>query len=586
MSSRRAKRLWFGAVVAGSVAFGAGVGWYKFARPVRTVAPEPTLAIDLSRWPAEFKNELEAAIAAVKQRPDNPESLSRLAVLYAANDFRSEAEELLTKLCVLQPANARWPYYLATLLTRRGRFEEAEMHFRATLRLAPDYSPAAFQLGQLLAGVGRDSEAKIYYEQRLEKAPSDSLATMGLVAIERRNGNDLTAIDRLKRLLALNPTAGEARLLLAEMLDSAGRNIEGAHHRRAMANGGVATPPEDPWMDELYHSSFDSFRLQTLGTLHLQANDPNKALPYLQRASTLAPLDPDAQTTYAQCLVTMGKLDEARAVLEAAITRLPKEPILPVRLGDLLLRRESEVHAQKVLAEGLGKNPNSPEIHDAIGRMYYRGRRYTEAIASFSEALRLSPVMTDTRLNLGRALGAAGRRQEARAAIAEAVEMRPAFTEGILLLARVDLEDGNFDNARVLGRRLLDLDPGSPSIQQLYEQIIQRSAAAAFDTGGAGAAERIYREGIAAAPAMGPLHGNLGAFLAKQNRMDEAIVPFERYTGLSPQDPRAWLFLGTALRAVGRQDAATTALDRGLQAAQAIGDTRRALLIEQMMQKQ
>jgi Flp pilus assembly protein TadD len=585
MISRRAKQVGLGVALAGGI---AGVSWVAWHKDFRSAPASPNVAVtqfDLSRWPPAFKAELEAAIAEVNKQPSSPEALARLAQLYAANDFTAEAEQKLTKLREAEPTNARWAYFLGTLLARRGELEGAERQFRETLRLAPDYSSAAFQLGQLLAGRGRDAEARSFYEQRLENVPSDTLATLGLVEIARRTGNHDIAIERLERHLKVNPAAGETRLLLAEMLESAGRTQEAEQHRRAMHNKGVATPPQDPWLDELYLFSFDTFRLQTLGMLHLQANDSKKAMPYLQRAATLSPLDPDAQTSLAQCLVATGQLDEARTVLEEAIQRMPQEPILTVRLGDLLLQQGHEAHASKVLLEGLKNHPSSPEINDALGRMSYRAGRYSDAILSFSEALRLSPVMTETRLNLGRALGAAGRRTEARAAIAQAVEMRPASVDGLLLLARVDLEDDNIESAQRLGARLLELDPGSRVVQQLYEQIIQRRVTAALQKGDTGAAERIHREAVESAPAIGPLHGNLGAFLAKQARMSEAVVPFERYTELSPQDPRAWLFLGTALRELGRTEAATKALTRGLEAARAMGDTQRVLLIEQVLQQ-
>lgn len=581
MSTRRQRSLLAAAALA-TLAAGGAVTWQWASRPSPAAAGVSPLP-DLSRWPAAFREELEATMREVKRGGDPQRALARLAALYFANDFTAEAEKALRTLRTLEPANPRWPYLLGVLLSRGSDSTQAEPLFRETLVLSPDYSVAHFQLGQLLATAGRLEEGRQFYAQRLSAEPHDVLATMGMVDIERRSGDQEAAIHRLEELLREKPAAAEARLLLAEVLDSVGRSEEAARHRLIVQSVGVATPAHDPWLDEIYQSCFDPFRLQILGQLRLNSHRVNEALPYLRRAAEFAPDDPEIQDLFAQALQAAGEDEQARAALEQAIEKVQDPTLLHLRLANLLVEQNQEVRAEASLRQAIVRNPTRAELHDALGRLLYQSRRFDEAIIVFQDALRLNPVLVDTHLSLGRALGAAGRRTEAREMIAKAVEMRPAGQEGLLLLGRLDLEDGRLESAAATAERLLEAGADSVAVRALFEQASQQRAARSAATGRLAEAEAIYRRSLEFAPHVGALHGNFGAFLAKQRRFVEALPLFQRYVELAPEDPRAWLFLGTALSETGNAAEAKAAFARGLEVARRIGDAQRVALFEQAL---
>ena len=520
----------------------------------------------------------------MRRGPEPVAALGRLATLYFANDLATEAERALRTLHTLEPTNARWPYLLATLLSRRTELAEAEHFYRATLKLAPNYSAAQFQLGQLLATTGRDDEASTFYEQRLASEPADVLATLGLVDIERRHGRSESAIRRLENLLKAKPAAAEARLLLAEILDSSGRTEEASKHRIAAQSSGVATPTQDPWLDQLYLQSFDPFRLQTLGVIRLNAESAETALPFLRRAAKLAPDDGAIQDSFAVALRKNGQDQEARKVLETAVIRT-NAMIVQLRLADLLTAQGDFAQAEALLRQGMAAHGDRAEFHDALGRLQSQASRFGEAVKSFAEALRLNPTMTETRLNYGRALLAAGRREEAKNAVAQALESRPAWPEALLFLGELALEASDMTEASSWAARALSADEKSSAARDLIARVALRRAADALVTDDQAEAEGIYREALERVPEQGALHGALGTLLGRQQRLSEAHAAFQRFAELSPADARAWFLLGTVLEQRGAREAAIEAFARGLTVARATGDTRRAPLIEQALER-
>ncbi len=539
---------------------------------------------DLSRWPAEFRREIETATAGVSRGPEPVAALARLATLYFANDLTAEAERAFRTLHALEPANARWPYLLATSLNRRTAGAEAEHFYRETLKLAPEYSVAQFQLGQLLATAGRDDEAWTLYEQRLVSEPADVLATLGMVDIERRRGRPELAIRRLEDLLKAKPAAAEARLLLAEILDSSGRTQEASAHRVAAQSSGAATPTHDPWLDELYLESFDPFRLQTLGVIRMNAASAEEALPFLRRAARFAPEDGAIQDSLAVALRKTGQHEEARSVLETAVTRT-NATIVYLRLADLLTDQGEFAQAEALLRKGMAAHGEQAEFHDALGRLQSKANRFEEAVEAFAEALRLNPTLTETRLNHGRALLAAGRRAEAKNAIAQAVEARPAWPEALLLLGELALEASDTAEAHAWATRALAADEKSPASRRFLARVALRRAADALGAGDAARAETIYREALEQVPEHGALHGALGALLGRQERLSEAHAAFQRFADLSPDDARAWFLLGTVLEQRGETEEAIEAFARGLSVARTTGDNQRAPLIEQALKR-
>ena len=581
---KRRRKFAVAAAIGGTVATAGALLFWRSIHKANPAIAGVVGTPDLSRWPQAFSTEVETLIKEVRRGDQPTSALARLATLYFANDLMAEAELALRRLRELEPANPRWSYLLGVLLSRRNEHAEAEKQLRATLNLAPDYSPAQFQLGQALAQAGRDQEALAFYEQRLAGHPDDVLANLGIVDIERRQGIQGSAIRRLEKLLEIRPAAAEARLLLAEMLDAGGNKEAASMHRVEAQRSGVATPMQDPWLDEVYLHSFDAFRLQTLGVMRLQAGAVDEALPYLRRAASLAPEDADVVESFAVALVKSGQADEALSTLEATWERT-RAAIVGSKLAELLAAKGETAKAETLLREATDRQPSEAEFHQALGRLLLSAGRAEEAKRSLSEALRLQPTLTDAQLNLGRALYLLGNYDDARRAITRALEMRPGWAEALLALAQLELQSRNWASAVDLAEQTLAVNAQTTGAIDVLGRAALGQATAELAAGRVEAAERIYRDGLLRAPDYGPLHGALAALFGKTGRLLEAQKSAQRYSSVSPKDARAWFLLGVIHEQLGEKEKAVEAYTRGLEVARETGDNQRTGPLEQALRR-
>lgn len=122
--------------------------------------------------------ELEEAIyhynQALQIAPDWPEALHGLGSVYHTQGLYSRAENYYLQAISLKPLPETHNAY-ASLLQIRGHIEQALEHYKATIKLAPDFSPAYNNLGSLYQEQGKINLAMQYFQKALELEP-DSLS--------------------------------------------------------------------------------------------------------------------------------------------------------------------------------------------------------------------------------------------------------------------------------------------------------------------------------------------------------------------------------------------------------------------------
>jgi tetratricopeptide (TPR) repeat protein len=202
---------------------------------------------------------VEAAKAAVALQPGSPEFHFTLATMLE-NDGRSrDAETSYRAALDRRPDHADSAYNLARLLHKREAIAESVPYYRTALASRPDFINALMNLGAALGSLGEIEEGAGLLARARTLAPDnlDVIATQGLLAVNRGDLAEATAIlDRLaqapldaglahrlgtlarnagrfedaityfRRLLALEPGNGDARLAVALMKLTMGRFAE------------------------------------------------------------------------------------------------------------------------------------------------------------------------------------------------------------------------------------------------------------------------------------------------------------------------------------------------------------------------
>ena len=190
------------------------------------------------------------------------------------------------------------------------RFEEAGRMFAGALALQPTYDEAAYNLGVLL----QDREPQLaerYYRAALAANPGSPAILGNLGNLLRRTGRVRDAEPLLRRAAELSPADANALGNLALACLELGDTIQA--HALAQRAAGLA-PREALWWD-------------TAGSA-LLGTDPDAAVPFLERARSLAPQDAEAALKLGLAREESGDYEGAlRNLAEAKRLAPENEPI-------------------------------------------------------------------------------------------------------------------------------------------------------------------------------------------------------------------------------------------------------------------
>jgi tetratricopeptide (TPR) repeat protein len=178
-------------------------------------------------------------------------------------------------------------------------------------------------------------------------------------------------------------------------------------------------------------------------------NEPDKALPFYDKATRLAPDRADYWYHKGSCLVAARRDADAVIALGEALDRQPehadalfrlgvvqerggeltkaaetygrsiradaRKPFAYYHLGDLYFRHGKVSEASQVFKNGVQNNPASAELRHGLGVAYLGQKRSQDALVEFEEAVRLKPRYPSAMFNIGMAYHALGQRAKAMA---------------------------------------------------------------------------------------------------------------------------------------------------------------------------
>lgn len=241
----------------------------------------------------------EAFQAAAHAHESNPTASGpclMLGTLAAAADDEQAALRWLKLAIERDPGNAEAHFTLSQVHTRAGRFALAAQELDATLTIQRDHFQALYNLGQLiLRSEAEDAESRALqpligaYHYRPKGEIAEALRKqmldlstrhiglpyrLGIADLER--GDLASAEDWARRALAASPDNAAVHQLLGMVLIDAGRFADAREH--ALIAG------------EAHVKDYDA--QNAAGSVLLALNEPEAALPYLQRAALLLPHQP------------------------------------------------------------------------------------------------------------------------------------------------------------------------------------------------------------------------------------------------------------------------------------------------------
>lgn len=421
--------------------------------------------------------------------PENAQLHNEMAMLaYAQTDMQTALLHF-KQAAALDPKNT---CYLKNLgdyyYVQEKDAERALMHYEQMLALDPTNGDALVMAGHVSVSLHRYSQAQGYYQRVLDLDPQNMeirriLEKMSRPALDQssremsvddlydaaqtkvREGDRQTAISLLEQLLARDDTHAPAHNDLGVLQYESG-NLQASlgHYEKA-----AGLQPEN----ETFQKNLADFYLAAMG-------DPEKAMQTYVQVLKLNPRDVEALLCCGQVCMSLGKIDDARVFIQAALEtepwnenaqhmlrQLDQPPQLPGATGTELYERAKAKASEgdlpgaiDNLSRYVAATPDNANAHNDLGVLYFEAGEKDKAVAAYAQAVKLEPHDPTYMKNLADFyLIEQGRAEEAMALYLRVLEKNPQDIESLIASGMVCASLGKVDDAKLFYGRVMEIEP-------------------------------------------------------------------------------------------------------------------------------
>lgn len=349
----------------------------------------------------------------VEEYTDKPVGLEakvKLAEMDFVEGKQVDAERYVQEVLKANPRSSDGLILTGRMALARRNGKEAVQAFRTVLHDQPELATIHYLLGQAYQLTGDTTLAKESFERAVALYPDQVDAKRSLAVIESKSGRYEQARARLDDLLKQRPDDVTALDMLMT-LDLVTKNWPGAERTltrlRQISSGN------------------NSVALLAEGRFYEAQRRPSEASRAYERATALAPNEPEPLLSLVKVEVALGQAQQSRTRLEALLASRKDHPFVHGLLGEVLsLTREHEAAAlhyreavrlnpkwmtpwlnwatlslsQKkpdvavqVLEEGLKANPESEELYMLLASAHSEQGQIDFAMDAYEATLRLNP---------------------------------------------------------------------------------------------------------------------------------------------------------------------------------------------------
>lgn len=431
-----------------------------------------------------------------------------------------------------------------TQALRAGRYDQALRRLEPALEARPQDAGLWTLRGVALARLGRTDESLRSYRRALKLSPGFLAALQGAAEVEYQSRRP-EARETLAKVLAADPRNATAHAMLAALAYERQDCAAAAGHFEA---GRAVVEANASALWQFGHCLFALGRPQDAAAVfeRLAAMEPandqvrfNAALCLYQTKryrDAVAALQPLAQaklpegavlSLLADAYEAEGRVPEAIAVLQRAISLYPRDEGHYLSLAALCLKHESHELGLEIAGVGLRNVPASARLHAMRAAIRAQLGDFADAQADFEQAARLDPGQPGAAVGLSLTMQRTGRLEESIELLRAQVSQRPRDPAVNLLLAQA------------LMRR--DLAPDAPELVEARQALLRT---------------------IEAEPELARARVELGKLFLKTGDDEKAIDELRRALALDSSDRRATYQLLVALRRAGRMEETPRLVER------------------------
>ncbi|HEY1553817.1 MAG TPA: tetratricopeptide repeat protein [Kofleriaceae bacterium] len=225
-------------------------------------------------------------------------------------------------------------------------------------------------------------------------------------------------------------------------------------------------------------------QLIALGREHYNANELDRAEPYLAEAASARPSFPDLYNMLGVIYHAQGRFSDAEEAFENALRLNPRYTEAALNLSVTYNDRGKYDRAREVYVKAVAASVGQPNkldrfargklanMHADLGSAYSGLAMFDEAVREYSKALDLCPDFADLRVRLGNVYRDMGMYHAAVAEFEHAKKLRPDFAPARIHLGVTLFSLGRRDAALAEWQAVLAIDPTNKSAQ-LYIRMVQ-----------------------------------------------------------------------------------------------------------------
>jgi arylsulfatase A-like enzyme/Flp pilus assembly protein TadD len=324
--------------------------------------------------------------------PENVWARIRLANLLADEERYEEALVEYRSLIGASAMDARAFQNLGVALLLLDRVEEA-LKFTEDAVAARPWDPDVHILrGEALERANRPEEAAAAYDRAIELEPEDAENYWRRGAVLQKLGKAGEAEAGFRRAVEMEPELEPARLSLARLLTTMGREREALE---LLGESGKTSPGVKAGLAEI----------------EIASGRPEEALRLLEEAISEDPENTRVLALLGPMYAQRGKLDEARVLLEKALAVGEKSPEVRRNLALVYLQTGNLPAALRELQTASRAAPDDAAVWFSLGNAYLRARQFREAASALEKCLELDSSREEALFNLALAHEQVGNRR-------------------------------------------------------------------------------------------------------------------------------------------------------------------------------
>ncbi len=357
------------------------------------IARTLTLMMILAMAAASCPGQEEAA--ADKQR--------QTAISLEQEGRNAEAEVAWRAVMKVQPANPEPYAHLGLLEARQGRYTEAVACYRQALALNPAMPGLRLNLGLALFKAGELKQAIFIFDQLLKSEPpisTEAQRLMTLIGMAHYGLQEYAAaVPFLKQTTASDPQNLPFRLVLAHSCLQSKQFpcVLDVYHEILMLNA------ESAEADMLAGEALD------------EMNDHAGATEQFRAAVKANPQEPNVHFGLGYLLWTQSEYEEAAQEFQAELANVPDHVQALAYLADSNLKMDHPEVALPLIQKTIRIDPRMELAHLDLGVLYINAGRRDDALRELEVAAKLSPNDVNVHWRLARLYKAMGRKDEADA---------------------------------------------------------------------------------------------------------------------------------------------------------------------------